>query len=440
MDVMNNEAIQTNLVTNFDEFISYISEHVVQLTKIKEYISKKHLSTINERITLKDKDCTPNPVQDYYSYIHFLYQLALSGCLLEKVSVKLGPLQLKETERMNLYKSLTAIEKYFFLLETFWVDMNWAKLQDKQHNTIATRLSEVFSALSREKPEQVWEVKNAKTNVGKMLASCTYDWHYFYLYFEWFGFWVCEEHLERKEKRGSKSAYFAKKIIVTQLGAKMMSILLVSRNICAWNIAFRREHGEFNAIPGSEIEDVFDGFLSDEDYDRVVMNVEDDQSTQPFFQPFTDLFPNDELIHTLPRNRKKFIDGSYTFKISLSKGTSRKVVLSAKHTMEDLHQIIINAFQFDDDHLYSFFMDGEKWSQDCIASPNDDFGHADASKVQIGAIGLSSKQKFLYVYDYGEEWTFIVEVDNIKEDSQQLFNPYVKETKGEAPQQYDGFY
>ncbi|HJF31087.1 MAG TPA: plasmid pRiA4b ORF-3 family protein, partial [Sporosarcina psychrophila] len=61
-------------------------------------------------------------------------------------------------------------------------------------------------------------------------------------------------------------------------------------------------------------------------------------------------------------------------------------------------------------------------------------------KVQIGAIGLSSKQKFLYVYDYGEEWTFIVEVDNIKEDSQQLFNPYVKETKGEAPQQYDGFY
>lgn len=28
--------------------------------------------------------------------------------------------------------------------------------------------------------------------------------------------------------------------------------------------------------------------------------------------------------------------------------------------MEDLHIIILDAFGFDDDHLYSFFMDGEK--------------------------------------------------------------------------------
>ncbi|WP_255550008.1 plasmid pRiA4b ORF-3 family protein [Sporosarcina sp. E16_3] len=436
MNAMNNEEIPTNLVADLDEFVSYISGHVVQLTKTKEYISRKHLPAINERMTVMAEDWTPYTEQDYYPFIHFIYHLALSGRLLEKVSVKSGPLQLKETERMNLYRELTDVEKYFFLLETFWADVNWAKLQDKQHNCIAIRLSEVFSALGREEPGRNWVMKNPKTDVGQMLASCTYDWYYFHLYFEWLGLWICEEDFERKEKRDSKSVYYANKIEVTQFGVHMMPILLVSRNVSAWNIAFRRENGEFNAIPGSELEDIFGGVLSDEDFDRLVLNVEEDQSAQPFFQPFTDLFPQDELIRTLPRNRKNFIDGSYTFKVSLTKGIWRKLTLSAKHTMDDLHQIIIKAFEFDDDHLYSFFMDGEKWSHDCIASPNDDFGHADASKIQIGAIGLSNKQKFLYIYDYGDEWTFAIEVDGINENAKQILNPYVQEAKGEAPEQY----
>lgn len=59
--------------------------------------------------------------------------------------------------------------------------------------------------------------------------------------------------------------------------------------------------------------------------------------------------------------------------------------------------------------------------------------------MQIGALDLSSGQKLLYVYDYGDEWTFIVEVDDIKGDTQQLIRPFVKETKGNTPQQYDNF-
>ena len=440
MNTINNEAIPTNLVADFDEFVSYISEHVVQLTKTKEYISRKHLPTINERMTVRTEDWTPYTQQDYYPFIHFIYHLALSGRLLEKVSVKSGPLQLKETDRMSLYRELTDVEKYFFLLETFWADVNWAKLQDKQHNSIAIRLSEVFSALGRKEPGHNWVTKNPKIDVGQMLASCTYDWHYFQLYFEWLGLWMCEEDLERKEQYDRKSVYFAKKLKVTQFGTHMMPILLISRNVCAWNIAFRRENGEFNAIPGSELESIFGGDLSDEDFDRLVLNVEEDQSAQPFFQPFTDLFPKDELMRTLPRNRKNFIDGSYTFKVTLTNEIWRKLTLSARHTMDDLHQIIIKAFEFDDDHLYSFFMDGEKWSHDCIASPNDDFGHADASKIQIGTIGFSTKQEFMYVYDYGDEWTFSIEVDGINENAEQILNPYIQETNGEAPEQYGDFY
>lgn len=419
-DTLKNEQYPTDLVANFKRFITYMIDNTVMLTKTKGYISRKYLPAINDCMTIKAKDVTPRSEQDQYPYIHFLFHLAISGRLLEKEPAKAGQFQLRETERMELYNNLTDTEKYFFLLETFWVDVNWSKLQGKSDSIIALQLVEIFSELSNEKP-------------GQMLASLMYDWHYFVLYFEWLGLWICEEDIERKERRGSKGVYYARSIKTSPFGAEMMRILLFSRNALAWNITFRREGGEFNAIPGTSVENDFAGDLSEEDANRLVSNISEDQSTQPFFQPFKELFPKDELQCTLPRNRQKFIDGVYTFKVSLSKGIRRTVVLSAIHTMEDLHAIILRAFQFEDDHLYSFFMDGQKWSRDCIASPNDDFGHADASQIQIGAVGLMLKQDFLYVFDYGDEWTFTVEVDQINADVQDLIHPYVKEEKGKAP-------
>lgn len=424
-----------NLVADFDEFINYISGNTVQLTKTKEYIARKHLLKIDERMTVRAEGATARTDQDYYPYIHFFHTLALSGRLLEKVAA-----ELKETERMKLYRDLTDIEKYFFLLETFWVDVNWGNLQDRQSQSIPSQLTNVFSILLHESPGQRFNLKNPLTEVGQSLKGAMYDWNYFQLYFEWLGFWICEEDVERKEQRGTKSSYYAKSITLTDFGSNMIPVLLFSRNIQAWNRALRRENGDFNAIPGTELEDLCDGNLSDEDFGRLLINVKQDQSTQSFFQPFADLFPSAELRHTLPRNRKKFLAGRYLFKVSLSKGTWRKLVLSAKHTMEDLHQAIINAFQFDNEYLYSFFMDGRMWSHDCIASPDDDFGHADASKVQIGMVGLLEKQQFLYVYDYGDEWTFVVEVDEIEGDIQELFNPYVEDAKGNAPKQYGDYY
>lgn len=81
-------------------------------------------------------------------------------------------------------------------------------------------------------------------------------------------------------------------------------------------------------------------------------------------------------------------------------------------------------------------MDGKRWSNDCIASPYDDFGHPNAAEVQIGDVGLETKLKFLYLFDYGNEWCFVVEVENIMQQAGEQFIPYVKEKKGKAPAQY----
>ncbi len=54
---------------------------------------------------------------------------------------------------------------------------------------------------------------------------------------------------------------------------------------------------------------------------------------------------------------------SYTFHVSIPNTGRvwRKVELTADQTLEDLHFAIQDAFDFDADHLYSFFMSGRAW-------------------------------------------------------------------------------
>ena len=54
---------------------------------------------------------------------------------------------------------------------------------------------------------------------------------------------------------------------------------------------------------------------------------------------------------------------TYTFHVSLAdeEGVCRQLELPADFTLEDLHLAIQEAYAFDNDHLYSFFMSGEAW-------------------------------------------------------------------------------
>lgn len=67
---------------------------------------------------------------------------------------------------------------------------------------------------------------------------------------------------------------------------------------------------------------------------------------------------------------------TYTFHVSIP-GTGRvwrKIELVEDHTLEDLHWAIQEAFHFDGDHLYSFFMSGKAWDRETeYALPGDFF-------------------------------------------------------------------
>lgn len=91
--------------------------------------------------------------------------------------------------------------------------------------------------------------------------------------------------------------------------------------------------------------------------------------------------------------------GAYAFKVKYKwvKGITRTIELKSEQTLWDLHRAIQRALQWGDDHLYSFFMNGQKWDQRyTFASPYEEDHPPWADEAVIGELGLMLKHKFLH--------------------------------------------
>ena len=117
----------------------------------------------------------------------------------------------------------------------------------------------------------------------------------------------------------------------------------------------------------------------------------------------------------------------------------RDIEIADDQTLEDLHLIIQEAFEWDDDHLYSFFMSGKAWDgRTEIGAPwaeTDQHTH----QVEIGSLDLQPARKFLYLFDYGDGHEFDVEVMAVNSAAPSGAYPRIVGEKGKAPPQYPDF-
>jgi len=129
---------------------------------------------------------------------------------------------------------------------------------------------------------------------------------------------------------------------------------------------------------------------------------------------------------------------TYIFKVKLKydKSTWWKIEILPNQTLHDLHEEIIHAVDFDFDHMYIFCMDNKQWASEVeYCDPRCDFGIS-AHEITIGELNLKSKQKFLYIYDFGANWVFEIDyVGNGEKDGAGDY-PRIIASKGEAPEQY----
>lgn len=129
----------------------------------------------------------------------------------------------------------------------------------------------------------------------------------------------------------------------------------------------------------------------------------------------------------------------YQFKVSFGPEVWRRIELLDNETLHDLHNAIQTAFGWDNDHLYSFYMSGRRWDRltEIAGTP---LGGGDSSpsadEVMLAELGLQVGQRFLYLFDYGDELRHEVLLERVSPPPASDDFPRVVESHGEAPPQY----
>ncbi len=130
----------------------------------------------------------------------------------------------------------------------------------------------------------------------------------------------------------------------------------------------------------------------------------------------------------------------YRFQVKLAwmKSVWRRIEMTGDQTLHDLHGIIQEAFDWDDDHLYAFFLSGKAWDNaTAYESPHAD-AERSAAKYRLENLPLQPGQQFLYIFDFGDELRHQIKLEAIipggaKPDGEY---PQITEQHGEAPPQY----
>jgi hypothetical protein len=121
----------------------------------------------------------------------------------------------------------------------------------------------------------------------------------------------------------------------------------------------------------------------------------------------------------------------------------RDVVIKHSQTFFDLHNAILKAYEFDNKHQATFYRSNDHWQRGreiTLEKYADKEYRAEPflmSETTIGSEIRDTNQKFVYVYDFVKNWTFLVELINVtKEESSKITYPATSRVEGIGPQQY----
>lgn len=125
---------------------------------------------------------------------------------------------------------------------------------------------------------------------------------------------------------------------------------------------------------------------------------------------------------------------------------SRKLQIKADTSLHDLAYVICRAFDFDFDHAFGFYSEtksrryhASKLKFELFADMGD--GSEDARPVSSStALDAFPKvgAKMLYLFDYGDEWHFLVTREKDATLEPGARTPRIVASRGKAPSQYPG--
>jgi hypothetical protein len=129
----------------------------------------------------------------------------------------------------------------------------------------------------------------------------------------------------------------------------------------------------------------------------------------------------------------------YKFRVILDaeEDIFRDIAILAEDTLEDLHNAIFNSFGFDGMEVASFYTCDETWNQE-EEIPMFDTGDVLGEQKTMSGYQLvdlldQENTKIIYVYDFINMWTFLVELAAVEEQVAGNMYPETIFSHGEMP-------
>ena len=115
-----------------------------------------------------------------------------------------------------------------------------------------------------------------------------------------------------------------------------------------------------------------------------------------------------------PKKESVTVDGPtnlvYQMKITLEEVKPpiwRRIQVKGDITLKVLHKIIQLVMGWSNSHLHEFSIFGESYGD-----PEQEVG-LDEKKVRLKKLNLEEKDKFIYTYDFGDNWEHVILVEKI---------------------------
>lgn len=404
------------LINDFDSFLHYLTHQSgLSLTGAGD-LKSADLWAINERMNHKAPTyvTAKSRLMDY-PFLGLLFQISTASRLFVVLVDKTNTLVPNAT-RLDAYHNLTLEEKYVFLLETAWCYVDWGLIDGDGRsglgadwfrtgvrrllqNPVGAAVTLTPDWTRRDQPHTIFasSMANAYIRVGY-----------------WFGWYDIREVDQPKRDKYSLQI---DQITLTTWGDQCLTVLFVERPFLNWN-----KNANYYA------------FSLEEDTDEPVTERVD---VNQFAKPFRALLDEPDLLSLYPISQNP-PTGEFRFRVELPHhGVSRVIAIPAIMTLNDLHRMIQEAFNFDNDHLYYFYLNPRNpHNGESFGRPEDEWSESpSADTVTLAQLNLYEGQSLLYVFDLAERWEFSITVVRHL-PAETTTKARVVEKTGRSPKQY----
>ncbi len=120
----------------------------------------------------------------------------------------------------------------------------------------------------------------------------------------------------------------------------------------------------------------------------------------------------------------------------------RDIAIKSNQSFLQFHEVLLQSFEFDRKHKATFFRSNDNWQRgrEIILEKDDQVRRAEPllmAATLVASEVRSPNQKFIYIYDFVKNWTFLVELIGVsKEENSRLVYPACVRKEGLAPSQY----